>query len=98
MEKKYFFLKLLPPRESFVLDMTPEERNIMLEHISYWAPYVEKGIMVAMGPVMAPDGGYGIGIIEVDTREELDTLLANDPATKLHHYEVYSMPALSRYR
>ena len=98
MAKQYFFLKLLPPRATFTVDMTADERKIMLDHIAYWAPYVEKGIMVAMGPVMDPAGGYGVGIIEVDSKEELDALIDGDPATTLHRYEVYPMPALSRYK
>jgi uncharacterized protein YciI len=98
MDKKYFFLKLLPPRSSFMTDMTADERATMLSHIAYWAPFVEKGIMVAMGPVMDPAGAYGVGIIEVDSEDELKALIANDPANGLNQYEILPMPALSRYR
>ncbi len=35
-EKKYFVLKILPTRPTFMQDMTEEERNIMLQHIAYW--------------------------------------------------------------
>ncbi len=34
MAKKYYALKLIPPRPTFAQDMTPEERNIMQQHCS----------------------------------------------------------------
>jgi len=92
-DKKYFFLKLIPPRASFVQDMTDEERTIMYAHIAYWAPHVEAGTMIVMGPVADPNGGWGLGVIEVENREQLDELLKNDPANGLNHYEIYPMPA-----
>jgi hypothetical protein len=36
-DKKHFFLKLNPPRTSFMHDMTDEERRIMQKHVEYWA-------------------------------------------------------------
>ncbi len=38
MAKMHFFLKLNPPRASFMMDMTSEERNIMQRHVEYWKP------------------------------------------------------------
>lgn len=90
-EKKYYFLKLNPPRPSFMNDMTEEERTIMLQHGAYWRPYVESGVMVVMGPVADPHGGYGLGIIRVETEEELHALIAKDPANGLGSYEIYPM-------
>jgi hypothetical protein len=34
--KKYFVLKLTPPRPTFAEDMTEEERTIMMQHAAYW--------------------------------------------------------------
>ena len=96
--KKHFFLKLNPPRASFTVDMSDEERRIMQHHVAYWSPYLDDGTMIVMGPVMDPNGGYGIGIIEVDSEEQLHRLLAKDPANGLNTYEVYPMRAVTKQR
>lgn len=95
-DRKHFFLKLHPPRATFSLDMSAEERTIMQNHVAYWAPYVSDGTMIVMGPVMDPNGVYGVGIIGVGSEEELRQLLAHDPANGLNRYEVHPMRAVSR--
>ena len=95
MNKRYFFLKLNPPRASFMLDMTDEEKAIMQKHVAYWAPYVQDGTVMALGPVADPKGGYGIAIVRVDTEEQLKQLMANDPANGLNTYEVHPMPRVA---
>ena len=94
--KKHFFLKLNPPRPTFQADMNPEEREIMLKHVEYWKPYTENGTMVVLGPVFDPKGTYGIGVIAVDNEEELNKLIANDPANGLSTYEIYPMRAVTK--
>ncbi len=89
--KKYFFLKLNPPRASFMLDMTDDERGIMLKHVAYWAPYVQDGTVLVLGPVADPKGGYGMAVIRVDDEEQLRQLIANDPANGMNSYEVHPM-------
>ncbi|HTA28138.1 MAG TPA: YciI family protein [Bacteroidia bacterium] len=89
--KKYFFLKLNPPRASFMMDMTDEERGIMQKHVAYWAPYVQDGTVLVLGPVADPKGGYGMAVIRVDTEEQLQQLIANDPANRMNSYEFYPM-------
>lgn len=96
--KKSFFLKLNPPRPSFTVDMTEAERNIMLKHVAYWATYVEEGTVIVLGPVMDPKGGYGIAVIRVDSDEQLNQLLAGDPANGLNTYEVYPMRAVTKQK
>lgn len=93
VSKKFFFLKLNPPRPSFALDMSPEERNIMLSHVAYWAPYVENQTIVVLGPVMDPAGPFGMAVIAVDNEEELNRLVAADPANGLNRYDVFPMRA-----
>jgi hypothetical protein len=95
-EKKHFFLKLNPPRSSFIVDMSAEERNIMLKHVAYWAPYVNDGTVIVLGPVMDPKGGYGIAVVGVENEEQLNNLIANDPANGLNSYEVYPMRAVTK--
>ncbi len=96
MEKKYYFLKLVPKRVDFAQTMSEEEQNIMQRHIVYWKKYLDKRIVVVYGPVMDPKGVYGIGIVGVDKEEQLNSLIGNDPATKINDYEFYQMKAVVR--
>jgi hypothetical protein len=95
-EKKHFFLKLNPPRASFTLDMTPEERSVMQAHVQYWMPFVQNGTVIVLGPVADPKGGFGISVIGVNDESELDHLTAGDPANGLCSYEIYPMRAVTR--
>ncbi len=93
---KYFFLKLVPPRLSFTLDMTTEERQIMQQHVVYWKPYVNDGTVIVLGPVLDPKGGYGIAVIGVNENSVLERLVANDPANGLCSYEIHPMLAVTK--
>ena len=97
MIKKHFFLKLNPPRSSFMQDMSQDERDIMQKHIEYWKPYVDDGTVIVLGPVSDPQGGYGVAIVAVDSEQQLDELVKNDPANGLNSYEVHPMRVVSRY-
>ena len=90
----HFFLKLNPPRATFISVMTEEERNIMLQHVEYWGKLLKQGIAIAYGPVFDPVGGYGIGIICVEDENQLKDLISKDPANGLHRYEYYPMRAV----
>lgn len=92
----HYFLKLNPPRASFTLDMTPEERAIMTAHVQYWAPYVQDGTVIVLGPVADPKGGYGIAVIGVQDSSRLDELVTADPANGLCSYEIHPMRAVTR--
>ena len=95
-QKKYFFLKLNPPRPSFTVDMSDEERNIMQKHVDYWAPYINDGTVIVLGPVMDPKGGYGIAVVEVADEDQLKNLISKDPANGLNSYEFYPMRAVTK--
>jgi uncharacterized protein YciI len=91
-----YFLKLNPPRASFMKDMTGEERNIMQQHVEYWQPYVQNGKILLLGPVMDPAGGYGIAVADVESEEELLELIRKDPGNGLNSYEWYPMRAVTK--
>jgi len=95
MNKKYFALKLIPPRASFALDMTNEERSVMQEHIDFWMELMKQGKVVVFGPVLDPQSVYGLGIVAVDNEEEVKAMMANDPAVKINRYEYYPMKAIT---
>jgi uncharacterized protein len=94
MEKKYFALKLIPPRPTFAQDMNEEERAIMQQHIVYWSHLMDSGIALIYGPVSDPGGAYGLGIIEVDDETQVEAITKNDPAATINHYEAWPMRAI----
>ena len=94
MNKQYFALYLLPSRPDFAMTMTDEERGIMMEHITYWTNLMNEGKVIAFGPVMDPKEIYGLGIISVDSEEEVKDFIANDPAGKINRYEYFPMRAV----
>jgi YCII-related domain. len=96
MAKQHFFLKLNPPRDSFISDMSPQEREIMLQHVAYWQPFVADGTVIVLGPVFDPKCAYGIAVVEVEDEMHLQTLISNDPANGLNKYEIYPMRAVSK--
>ena len=89
-----FFCRLLPPRPSFLRDITQEEMAVMQRHAAYWQPSVGSGAVIAMGPVDDPKGTFGMSIIEAESRAALDALIRRNPALELAGaaYEISVMP------
>ena len=94
MEKKYFFLKLNPRRADFAQTMTANERQIMFKHIEYWKGLMSKSKVIVFGPVLDPKAVYGVGVISVESENEVKELISNDPAAKINDYEYYEMKAV----
>jgi uncharacterized protein len=92
---KYFFCKLLPPRPTFMHDMTEAEAAIMREHAAYWKGLLDKGQALAFGPVADPKGGYGIGIIGLENEADLEAVRSNDPTMKANQgFRFEALPML----
>lgn len=91
-----YFLKLNPPRPTFMMDMTADERATMQKHVAYWNDLLNDGVAIVFGPVMDPKGGYGAGVVSVDSEEHLKQIIAKDPANGLNQYEFYPMRAVFR--
>jgi uncharacterized protein YciI len=82
----------------FMADMTADELLVMRAHREYWTPRVETGVVLAMGPVVDPAGGYGVAIIEAASEAALESMLASDPAILSNRgfaYEKFFMPAIA---
>src|ERR1051325_9339683 len=93
----YFFYKPNPPRSTFPADMTPAEGELMREHVAYWIHQMNRGFVVALGPVADPKGHYGIGIIRLDEGADPYALGTNDPvicADAGFSFEIHAMPRL----
>ena len=92
-----FLFKLVPPRPSFAMTMTDDERAVMLDHVAYWSRLAETGTALAFGPVADPAGGYGIGVIVADDRTTAEQLRDDDPAMRSgrgFHTQILAMPQL----
>jgi uncharacterized protein YciI len=76
------------------MDMTDEERAVMMEHIAYWKKWMDEGRVVVFGPVMDPAGPYGMGVVQAGNEAEVQEFVANDPASKINRYEFYPMRAV----
>jgi len=90
-----FFCRLLPPRASFLQDMTPAEAQIMQEHAAYWREWLARGHVVAFGVVGDPAGVFGVGIVEFEEEAEVHAFTGKDPTVlsgQGFRFEVLPMP------
>jgi uncharacterized protein YciI len=74
-----FVLRLKAPRPRFAETLTDAEREIMGRHAAHWRPYLERGDMVAFGPVLTEDDSYGLAVVETDDEDALRAFAAADP-------------------
>src|SRR5262245_17313146 len=92
---KYFFCKLTPPRATFMMDMTDAERQLMRQHVEYWAELAANGSASVFGPVADPQGGYGIAVIEAADEGAVRDISTHDPVIKANagfSYAIHLMP------
>ena len=61
-------LRLKAPRRRFAQMLTDTEREIMARHGAHWRPYLERGDMVAFGPVLTDEDSYGLAVVETRRR------------------------------
>lgn len=82
MSETVFVNKLISPRPTFPADISPEERAMMADHAAYWAPLVQNGTVIVLGPVADPAGAYGLGVVRAADAAANAALLAEDPVIK----------------
>jgi uncharacterized protein YciI len=80
-----FVFRLIPPRPSFPVDMTPDERATMMAHVAYWSGLAAEGKVLAFGPVADPTAPYGIGIIIAEGWADAEVIRDSDPAVRSPH-------------
>ena len=80
--KKYFLVKLLPPRPTFAFDMNEAEKKLMQNHAAYWQPYIAQGVVVIFGPVLEPANAWGMAVIETDDETLPKRIVEGDPTIK----------------
>jgi uncharacterized protein len=93
MSKQHFFARLIPPRATFPMDMTAEERLLIEEHVRYTQEKFAAGKVLLYGPVMATAGAFGMAVFAVADEAEVREVLENDPTVRggLNTFEVYPM-------
>lgn len=92
---RYFFCKLIPPRSSFMSDITPAETRLMQEHGQYWRGLMSEGNVVAFGPVADPNGPFGIAVVRLADGADVRLLTDSDPVIKANagfSFEIFPMP------
>jgi uncharacterized protein len=77
-----FFMRLIPPRTTFVTDMTPQEADLMQQHAKYWAEQFKTGKVLIIGPVLDTKGPFGMAVLQCDTEAEARAMAENDPSVK----------------
>ena len=90
---QHFYFKLIPPRPTFAQDITDEERVLMDQHGAYFQQQFDVGKVLLYGPVLASDGAFGVGILEVADETEARQFGENDPSVRagMNRFAVYPM-------
>ena len=78
----HFFCKLTAPRPTFPFDMSDAEKTLMQQHAAYWMGMLNEGAVVVFGPVMDPDGPFGMGIVEGSDEADVKRRTDADPVMK----------------
>jgi uncharacterized protein len=93
MAKQHFFFKLIPPRPTFAQDMDERERGLMAQHSRYLHNHFAAKRVLIYGPVIGPDGAFGMAVFEVENESEARSIAENDPTilAMLHRFELYPM-------
>ena len=79
---KTWFVRLIPPRTTFLQDMTESEQKLMQEHFVYWKDLYAKGVCIFGGPVLDPKGPFGVLAIEAASEDEARAIASGDPSVK----------------
>jgi uncharacterized protein YciI len=91
--QKTWFVRLIPPRSTFLKDITPAEQKLMDQHFVYWKSEFDKGVLLFGGPVLDSRGVYGVLVIQAADEAEATSIAAADPSVKpgLNRIEVAEM-------
>lgn len=93
----YFMMKLVPPRPSFLKDATAAEMEAMGRHAAYVRTLIERGKILAAGPVDDPSGAWGFGLARAADAAEAAGLGEEDPVVRAglgFRWEVYPIVSL----
>jgi uncharacterized protein YciI len=75
-----FLVILRPARAEMPFEPTEEESRIVGEHYEYLVSLRDQGKLVVAGPSIKPGDAIGIGVLDVDGEDEVQAIVAADPA------------------
>jgi uncharacterized protein YciI len=75
-----YFFRLVPPRAMSLPHMPEHELVVIAEHVAYWADLMQRGHVLAFGPVADETGNYGVGVIRAESPEQARMIADEDPA------------------
>lgn len=89
----HYYMRLIAPRATFVMDMTAEERRLMDAHADYLKGFFDQGKILAYGPVLAAAEPFGIALFDVASEADARAIMDADPTivAKLNRYELSPM-------
>src|SRR2546421_4686223 len=76
---KFYLCKYIPPRADFLATMTAEESKWMKQHGDFLNNLLDKGLIVAHGPVMDPSGGYGVSLFPISDDQDIAAITPGNP-------------------
>ncbi|MBC3930722.1 YciI family protein [Undibacterium curvum] len=90
---KYYLCKFVPPRADFLTTMSADELTWMGQHGVFLNDLLAKNVIVAHGPVIDENGGYGVSLYQIADQEDITSFTSQDPIVKngVGHYEHYVM-------
>lgn len=93
MATQYFYMRLIPPRPTFAMDMNADERALMQQHVVYFHGLFEQGKVLIFGPVLDPTDNFGMAVLEVADEAEARSLLEKDPTISagMNRFSVHPM-------
>jgi uncharacterized protein YciI len=96
---KYYLCKFIPPRANYLATLTSDESEWMKQHVIYLNTLLDQGIIVAHGPVIDDNGGYGVSLYQIPDDQDISSLTSEDPVIKngVGHYEHYTMLHLTAH-
>lgn len=93
MAVEHYFFKLIPPRPTFPFDISGEEKALMDLHAAYFERCFDAGKLLVYGPVLDPEGAFGMAVLEVADEAEARQFAENDPSVLagLNRWALYPM-------
>jgi hypothetical protein len=75
------------------MDMTPDERALMMQHVQYTKEKFDAGKVLIYGPVIVAAGAFGMAVFEANDEAEVREALENDPSVLAHlnTFEIFPM-------
>jgi uncharacterized protein len=91
----WFLYRLLPPRPDFGSTLSEAERSAMTQHVTYWTGHLNAGTAIVFSPVADPSGDWGLAVVNVESRDQINQLGDNDPAVLagVCSYDALLLPA-----